>query len=263
MNFPERDAAEHDAIAAHDRIAKYYRFRTPYGASFFQKFARGVGIGPETEVLDLCCGTGAVAAGLAPHCRKVDAIDGAPAMIELAPRIECVDYHLVDINSPAFADWASGRTFDLITIGMGIHWLDDAVLDGLRNHLRPGGKLAILATGFVADRRNPWFGEYMAIRQSLRHIEVLDWTGEPRLLATGYGKLETIEQIYRARASARSLVDHMLSFSATGEVVAKAYPSVLARMEERLAPYVRDGALDCIWVSTARIYEDQSGLRKI
>jgi len=236
MSFPERDAAEHDAIAAHDRIAKYYRFRTPYGASFFEKFARGVGIGPETEVLDLCCGTGAVAAGLAPLCRKVDAVDGAPAMIELAPRIEGIDYHLVDINSPAFAHWANGRTFDLITIGMGVHWLDDAVLDGLRNHLRPGGTLAILATGFVADKRNPWFGEYMAM---------------------GYGKLETIEQIYRSRMSVRNLVDHMLSFSATGEVVAKAYPGVLARMEERMAPFVRDGQLECMWVSTARIFEDQ------
>jgi len=63
--------------------------------------------------------------------------------------------------------------------------------------------------------------------------------------------------------SVRSLVDHMLSFSATGEVVANAYPSVLAKMEERMAPFVRDGALDCMWVSTARIFVDQSGLRNI
>ncbi len=103
--------AEYDAIAAHNRIAKFYRYRTQYGDKFFGRLATRLKLGRDTEVLDLCCGTGAVAAGLASFCKAIDAVDGAPEMIAHAFADERITYHVFDIGSPDFAEWIRGRTF--------------------------------------------------------------------------------------------------------------------------------------------------------
>jgi SAM-dependent methyltransferase len=257
VSDPVPDNADYDAISAHERIAKFYKFRTPYGVSFFDKFARNAGLGPESDVLDLCCGTGAIAAGLAPHCRSIDAIDGAPTMIALAPAFERVAYHILDINSAAFTNWSRARTFDLISIGMGVHWLDDAVLEILRNCLRPEGYIAILATGFAGQNLNPWFGDYNAVRSALTPRKFRDWTGEARLSAMGYRKTDYIEQVYRAQVPVDFLIRNMLSFSAEASKVASSYAAVLAEMERKLEAHIRDGKLECFWVSSARLFVDQ------
>lgn len=48
MSDSQAGQAEHDAIAAHDRIAKFYHYRTPCGESFFTKLAERLGLGSET-----------------------------------------------------------------------------------------------------------------------------------------------------------------------------------------------------------------------
>jgi ubiquinone/menaquinone biosynthesis C-methylase UbiE len=251
-NLPELD--QHDAIAAHDRIAKFYRYRTQYGDSFFRKFAGALGLNSETEVLDLCCGTGAVAAGLAPYCQTVVAVDGAPAMIDEAPEIDNVRYHVIDINVPAYADWVRGRSFDLITIGMGVHWLSEPVLDGLRRNLRPGGSIAVLATGFSGPMHNPWITDFQQVRDSLTKHMQRDWTGESQLGALGYARSGTVSQNYRGKISVPDLVNHLLSFSGEAEKVAKNYRMVLESMEKVLKPYLKNSRLDCVWTSSARLF---------
>jgi SAM-dependent methyltransferase len=257
MTDPAQPVIDDDAIAAHERIARFYKYRTPYGEKFFGKFAERAGLGADTRVLDLCCGTGAVAAGLAPWCKSVDAVDGAPTMIALAPAAAGVTYHLLDINSPAYADWVGGRAFDLVTIGMGINWLSDEVLEGLRSQLRPQGRVAILATGIAGNGRNPWFGEYLAVRKRVREREFRDWTGQARLAPMGYAKTDTVEQVYRAIVGVKYLIDNMLSFSSEAEKVTYGYTQLRAEMEERLAPWMRKGKLQCCWVASARLFEDQ------
>lgn len=254
MNDTQPEPGEHDAIAAHDRIAKFYHYRTPYGESFFEKFAARVELGTDAMVLDLCCGTGAVAVGMAPHCKSVVAVDGAPAMIAHAKADPRVAYRLFDIGSPGYAEWIDGQTFDLITIGMGVHWLSDPVLNGLRRNLRPGGRFAILATGFSGQNHNPWFPEYQRIRQSLTPRDMRDWTGEKRLTGQGYVKGDLIHQTFRTRVGPIFLANHLLSFSAEAENVEKNYDALLVAMEKRLKPHLSNGTQNCFWTSSARLF---------
>jgi SAM-dependent methyltransferase len=45
---------------------------------------RAWGLGPETTLVDLGAGTGALALAAAPHCRRVVAVDRSPAMLAIA-----------------------------------------------------------------------------------------------------------------------------------------------------------------------------------
>jgi hypothetical protein len=178
-------------------------------------------------------------------------------MIAHALQTKRVSYRLFDINSRSYSEWARGRTFDLIAIGMGVHWLRDDVLFRLRDQLRPQGQIAILATGMAGPDLNPWYRDYMEVRYSLRNKGFRDWTGEERLKAAGYANIGLIEQGYRSKVDVRYLVDNMLSFSAEAEKVSNRYRQVLTAMEKRLAPHMCDGTLDCTWISSARLFVDQ------
>lgn len=250
--------AAFDPIASHNRVAPYYRFRTPYGADFFALLAEKAGLGPDSEVLDLCCGTGTVAAGLAPHCGRVEAIDGAPGMIEAAPRLDNITYRLADINVPGFADTLVGRQFDLVTIGMGIHWLDDAAITCLRRYLKPGSRIAILASGFSGSQRNPWFPEFQALRRQFAQAGAIggDWTGVERMQAQGYLFSEHFEKTYGGQVGVKLLVNHLLSFALESEQVLRDYDSVLARMTRDLLPHIDNGKVQAFWTSSARLFAD-------
>ncbi|WP_291736969.1 methyltransferase domain-containing protein, partial [Leisingera sp. F5] len=94
-----------------------------------------------TRALDLCCGQGIVAAGLANAGARVTGLDFSPAMLDLArvrvPGVDFVQGDAMDLRFDA------GR-FDVVTIGFGILHVPDAprVLAEARRVLRPGGRLA-------------------------------------------------------------------------------------------------------------------------
>ncbi len=150
-----------------------------------------------------------------------------------------------------------GRTFDLITIGMGVHWLGEAVLEGLRRNLKPGGRIAILATGISGPSYNPWFADFHRVRGALTQPEKRDWTGEAQLSALGYFRADLLEKTYRGKVSPTDLVNHLLSFSEEAQIVSKNYDAVLAAVEKALKPYLSNGWIDCCWTSSARLFVDQ------
>jgi SAM-dependent methyltransferase len=134
----------------HVRLAEVYDLDNPWGQDndFYFGLA-GPGI---SRVLDLGCGTGTLCCALAERGHRVTGVDPAAPMLAVAghkPYAERVEW----IQSRA-QDYRSENRFDLIVM-MGHAFqilLTDqevlAVLDTMRRHLKPGGKV-----GF--ETRNP------------------------------------------------------------------------------------------------------------
>ncbi|WP_069299367.1 class I SAM-dependent methyltransferase [Neptunicoccus sediminis] len=94
-----------------------------------------------TKALDLCCGHGNVAAGLARAGARVTGLDFSPAMLDMAranvPEAMFIEGDAMDLD---FDD----ASFDAVTIGFGMPHVPDPpkVVAEARRVLRPGGRLA-------------------------------------------------------------------------------------------------------------------------
>lgn len=100
---------------------------------------------PEMPVLDVACGTGAVARLIAPKVRpgRVVGFDLNPAMLEIARSlgIEGVEWHEGDATSLPFPD----AEFDVVLCQQGLQFMPDkaAAAAEMARVLRPGGRVAI------------------------------------------------------------------------------------------------------------------------
>jgi ArsR family transcriptional regulator len=136
--------------------------------------------GEEWKVADLGCGTGTVAATLAPYVSRVIAVDGSPEMLEAARSrlagLQNVDLRHGDLESLPLED----RSIDAATLVLVLHHLPDPAraLAEAGRILKPGAKLLIVDL-LPHDR-----SEY---RESMGHV----WQGfsraelEPWLAAAG------------------------------------------------------------------------------
>ncbi|PKO21996.1 MAG: hypothetical protein CVU38_11760 [Chloroflexi bacterium HGW-Chloroflexi-1] len=116
---------------------------------------------PEMTVADVGCGTGFMAAGLAPAVSRVYALDGAPAMLDVARR------NLSDHRNVVFQQ-TDGSTLplpdasvDAVFANMYLHHCPDpaAAIREMARVLRPGGRVII--TDMEAHPYD-WFREEMA-----------------------------------------------------------------------------------------------------
>jgi SAM-dependent methyltransferase len=99
----------------------YAQFRPGYPPEQIERLAKAAGLGPESRVLDVACGTGLVAIPLARFVGEVVAVDAEPAMLAMLrlaapPNIRAVDARGDEVDQ----SWGH---FDLVTIGRALHWL--------------------------------------------------------------------------------------------------------------------------------------------
>ncbi|PWZ02676.1 S-adenosyl-L-methionine-dependent methyltransferase [Testicularia cyperi] len=120
--------------------------------------------GGTAEVMDFAAGTGLLAMFLAPHCRRVVAVDQSKEMVaqlqakldkqegtERITNILPVVTNIIDTqgaDSPLY-----GQTFDVITCTNAFHHLSDPaqVSRILASHLKPGGFLGVVDLVKTAD----------------------------------------------------------------------------------------------------------------
>jgi ubiquinone/menaquinone biosynthesis C-methylase UbiE len=119
-------------------------------AGYFSEAVRAAGITkaylrPEMVVADVGTGTGFMAAGLAPLVSKVYALDGSPAMLEVAQRnlagAQNVVFLEVDGSTLALDD----ASMDAVFANMYLHHCPDplAAIRAMARVLKPGGRLVI------------------------------------------------------------------------------------------------------------------------
>jgi SAM-dependent methyltransferase len=122
----------------------YDDFRGGYSPASLGHILERAGIQPQSSVvLDLACGTGAVARQLSGAARLLLGMDAAWPMLNKAIEgalrgcLACADG--VQLPLPP-------ASLDLVTIGQAIHWFDlPALFSELGRVLRPGGWLAVLS----------------------------------------------------------------------------------------------------------------------
>jgi trans-aconitate methyltransferase len=102
-------------------------------------------VGPREDVLDVGCGTGALASRLrAATSGRVVAVDPSPGMIEAARRDVPAGVELARL---AAEELPYEGEFDLVVSNSALHWFRDVpgALARIRRALRPGGRAALQA----------------------------------------------------------------------------------------------------------------------
>ena len=137
--------------------AGWQRAAAQYDAKFARASAQFVeppldaaGVAAGTKVLDLCCGTGLVAAAAARRGAVPTGVDFSSAMLLQARRARpYLRFDEGDAEALAYPNWS----FDAVVANLGIHHVSrpgKAVAEALRV-LRPGGRLAFTTWATPAD----------------------------------------------------------------------------------------------------------------
>jgi len=148
--------------------ARNARFVAELGESLIEWLAPRAG----ERVLDLGCGDGALSQRLVALGCRVTGVDASPAFVDAASAAG-LDARVMDGQALAFAP-----EFDAVFSNAALHWMKDpdAVIDGVRRALLPGGRFVaefggrgnvasiVDALGTVLARRgidarslNPWY----------------------------------------------------------------------------------------------------------
>ncbi|MBI3666644.1 MAG: class I SAM-dependent methyltransferase [Acidobacteria bacterium] len=114
------------------RYARHARFVADLGEPLIELLAPR----PGERVLDLGCGDGALTAKLAALGVNVVGVDAGADMVAAA-RTGGLDVRLMDAHALTFE-----REFDAVFSNAALHWMrhPDAVLEGIRRALKPGGR---------------------------------------------------------------------------------------------------------------------------
>jgi ubiquinone/menaquinone biosynthesis C-methylase UbiE len=129
-------------------VAELYDATRPgHPAELIEFLVATADLGPGSAVLEVGCGTGQLTRDLAHRGFRLTAIDIGPAMITAARR--GLDGSAVLLEVSSFEDFAGPQGgFDLIVSATAFHWIDPEVkFSKSARLLRPGGWLALLATG--------------------------------------------------------------------------------------------------------------------
>src|SRR3981189_3625290 len=106
-------------------VPLYGELRPPYPAEFFRNVAQRLRLGNQHALIDLGTGPGLLALGFAPYVGRIVGVDPEPAMPEVAARAAARAGHdLALIESAAEALPREVASFDVVTIGRALHWMD-------------------------------------------------------------------------------------------------------------------------------------------
>ena len=127
---------------ADESVARAYRHRPPYPSALFTRLAALLPAG-HGRVLDLGCGTGELARGLAPFSDHVDAVDPSAPILRAArnadPESPVVWHH------SSAEDFTYPERYSLVVAGSSLHWMDlELVVGKISEALESGGFLAVV-----------------------------------------------------------------------------------------------------------------------
>jgi SAM-dependent methyltransferase len=249
-----------DSIARHSAQARYYKDRIPYHPELFAEVAWRLNLDQQSRLLDICCGTGEVAAGFAEHIGKVFAIDGSAEMLAIAQRNDKIVYAKCDVNADTYQ---APESIDHFVIGRAVHWVSPQGLAALvSRNLAALGKIVVCSVQWQA--KGDWRPVHRAVLRESNGEKTggqHDYTGEETLASIGY----------RAVDGFAIAADHSLDVPGLARLtLAEAYGASLenlstnradfeVRLASAMSPYLRDGSLALEATSWARIYERRGG----
>ena len=143
-------------------VAAAYQYRPPYPPSVFEALDRLITDTPR-YVLDVGCGTGALARYLTTSANRIDAVDISPAMIAHGRRLPNGDHPYINWIVGPIEQVQLTPPYALITAGDSLHWMEwDIVLSRFHTWLSRRGVLAIVELEQLAV---PWSDALGAVIQ--------------------------------------------------------------------------------------------------
>ena len=144
-----------------DSIAELYdRVRPGYPAKLLEDISEFAGIGQESRVLEIGCGTGQLTVPLAALGCDIVAVELGPRLAEIA-RTNLASFPQVHVLTGSFEQWSPpDELFDAVVSATAFHWLDPATrVLKVADVLRPSGSLEIVITHHVAREQDTFFDD--------------------------------------------------------------------------------------------------------
>jgi ubiquinone/menaquinone biosynthesis C-methylase UbiE len=169
-----------------DRVAgEWDQRRSSYFGEAVRKAAiQKAHLRPDMDVADVGAGTGFLSAGLAPLVRKVYALDGSAAMLQVA-RQNLKDFHnIVYQEADGLALPLPDARLDAVFANMYLHHCEDpqAAIAEMARLLLPGGRLVITD---LDVHSHEWMGDEMAdVWLGFERNQVRQWLEQAGLVNT-------------------------------------------------------------------------------
>jgi SAM-dependent methyltransferase len=241
----------------------YARYREPYPPTFFRSVAEKIALQGSESLLDIGCGPGLLAIGFAPFVGRCTGIDPETAMVEAAKSEAQQAGVALTLVHGKVEDFAATESFDLITIGRALHWMDrDRALQVLERIAADSARILICGARSVESAASPWVKPYDEVRR--RWTESTDekkyrLDGREWFADSSFGEVMTISVPEERELTVSDVIGRSLSRSNTS-------PAVLggerARFEAEitavLEPFVKDGVLQEQVVARASVFARSS-----
>lgn len=231
----------------------YEQYRQPYPAQFFRTVAVKLKLDKFSSLIDLGTGPGMLALGFAPYAGRVVGVDPEPAMLATARATAARTATDVTFMEGKAEDLSENiGSFDVVTIGRALHWMDHNALGPVFARLvAPDGAILICSSFSARDGSNPWLADYDAERRrwsdetlasASRKGEHAHRNPDDVLRPLGFGVVESIMVEATHEVSAPDLARRALTFSSSSPAaVGDRADAMLADIEARLLPFSRDG----------------------
>ncbi|WP_298885183.1 class I SAM-dependent methyltransferase [uncultured Bradyrhizobium sp.] len=241
----------------------YEHLRPPYPREFFRTVAEQLDLTRKSSLIDLGTGPGLLALGFGPYVGRVVGVDPEPAMLDAA-RLAASGRHLTLIEGKAETLPLGIGTFDIVTIGRALHWMDrEATLARLEELVARDGAILICASFSVTDGRNPWLDRYNEIRRRWSPEKLWEEAGKGarthRNLAeffrgSAFAPTELVAVETSHAVSVQDLTQRVLTYSSSSpEALGDNVEAALRDAETHLASFARDGVIAETIVSTAEV----------
>lgn len=242
-------------------IPFYLQYREPYPEAFFPTVAKRLGLTGSERLLDLGCGPAQLAIGFAPFVAACVGVDPEPEMLALARESAGrAGVHLQLLQARAEELNESLGTFQVVTIGRAIHWMDpERAPVALEYIVTSGG--SVLICGSDTSRAMPWLADYERVIRSYRvkthgrfcppnsdHASA--WFARSR-----FRRNAEVSVVHNQQVTIDDLIARALSFSHTSPaVLGDRRTNFEQDIRKALAPFVRDGVLEEEIVASASIF---------
>jgi len=242
--------------------ASYLQGRSAYPALLFRRIAELCRLDGSQRVMDLGCGPGQVALGLAPYVGRIVAVDPEPAMLKIAAevtaglgeKVELVEGSSYDLG-PSF-----GR-FRLVAMGRSFHWMDRAeTLRRLDALIEPAGAIVLLHDDRPEVPDNRWHAPFQEVVWRYAADDVAKqvrshWAShEAVLLDSPFPRLEQVTVFERRRITVDQLVLRTESMSSVARSrIGTRADELAAEVREAMSAFAEDGMLNEVIASSALI----------
>jgi cyclopropane fatty-acyl-phospholipid synthase-like methyltransferase len=243
----------------------YEHLRPPYPSEFFRSVAQKLGLSKQGSLIDLGTGPGLLALGFASYVGRIVGVDPETAMLEAARHAATRAGHALTLIEGTAETLSPGiGTFDVVTIGRALHWMDrEPTLARLEELVARDGAVVICASFSATDGSNPWLAGYNEVRRRWSPAKLWEEAGTGtrthrdlpaffRGSAFQSTELVTVETSYTV--SVQDLTQRVLTYSSSSpEALGENVEAMLRDVEEHLASFSRDGMIAETIVSTAQI----------